>query len=77
MKIEIGESLIRSWLRHVRKCQIAELNWKPSETWVENQFDSQGFMTFARSRFEEISGENIFGSTKNVDQLIKQGEMDV
>lgn len=30
MKIEIGESLILSWLKHVNNCQIVQLNWKPS-----------------------------------------------
>ncbi len=29
MKIEIGESLMLSWLRHVKKCQLVQLNWKP------------------------------------------------
>ena len=33
MKIEIGESLIFSWLRHVMGCPIAQTNWKPSPTW--------------------------------------------
>jgi hypothetical protein len=30
MKVEAGESLILSWLRHVVGCQIVQLNWKPS-----------------------------------------------
>ena len=33
MKIEMGESLVRTWVRHYRGCQFAELNWKPSPTW--------------------------------------------
>jgi hypothetical protein len=33
MKIEIGESLIRLWLRHIKHCEFAELNWKPSHAW--------------------------------------------
>ena len=32
MKIEIGESLMSSWLRHVKHCQIVQSNWKPSVT---------------------------------------------
>lgn len=28
MKIEMGESLLYSWLRHVEGCQVAQLNWK-------------------------------------------------
>lgn len=30
MKIEIGESLIVSWLKHIEKCQVVQMNWKPS-----------------------------------------------
>lgn len=33
MKIEMGESLIRTWIRHCMGCQMAELNWKPSPKW--------------------------------------------
>lgn len=30
MKIEIGESLIMSWLRHAKNCQVVQMNWKVS-----------------------------------------------
>ena len=33
MKIEIGESLIFSWMRHVQGCPIVQTNWKPSPAW--------------------------------------------
>lgn len=33
MKIEMGESLFYSWLRHVKSCKIVQLNWKTSPTW--------------------------------------------
>ena len=33
MKIEMGESLFYSWLRHVKDCQIVQNNWKPSPQW--------------------------------------------
>jgi len=35
MKIEIGESLVRSWLRHVEHCEFSELNWKPVLLYVQ------------------------------------------
>ena len=34
MKIEIGESLMYSWLRHNKLCELAQTNWKASENWV-------------------------------------------
>lgn len=33
MKIEIGESLFYSWLRHVKECQLVQMNWKASPEW--------------------------------------------
>ena len=36
MKIEIGESLFYSWLRHVKQCQIVQNNWKVSSQWNNN-----------------------------------------
>src|SRR5690606_38577264 len=33
MKIEIGEFLILSWLRHVRGCVVTQMNWSPSPAW--------------------------------------------
>lgn len=29
MKIEMGESLFYSWLRHVKECQIVQTSWNP------------------------------------------------
>ncbi len=33
MKIEMGENLFYSWLRHVKECQIVHTNWKVSPQW--------------------------------------------
>ena len=33
MKIEMGESLFYSWLRHAKECQIVQTNWKSSPKW--------------------------------------------
>lgn len=49
MKIEIGESLLYSWLRHEKKCQLVQMNWKASPAWelkhageVENVINKVG-----------------------------------
>ena len=34
MKIEMGESLMQSWLKHAKECKITQLNWKPSVNWT-------------------------------------------
>lgn len=33
MKIEVGESLLLSWLQHIKECQIVQTNWKASNKW--------------------------------------------
>lgn len=36
MKIEIGEYAIKSWLIHIKKCQLVQINWKKSPKWNGN-----------------------------------------
>lgn len=36
MKIEIGESLALSYLKHVKKCVLYQNNWKISSKWKES-----------------------------------------
>ncbi|MEO1927247.1 MAG: hypothetical protein ABGX26_00970 [Nautiliaceae bacterium] len=73
MKIEIGESIVYSWLKHVKKCKIVQLNWKVSESWdnEENRWKK------IKVIFKKINQEfdNILGD--NLEQLIKQAEIDV
>jgi hypothetical protein len=76
MKIEIAESLIYSYLKHVEGCRIIQTNWKTSGKWEITEYD-----TFqARILFEKISNSSNFkGIFKNnsFEQLIKQAEIDV
>jgi hypothetical protein len=72
MKIEIAESLTRSWLRHVEKCEFAELNWKPSPTWALKRRDIiELYFNKAKALWPEAFGKN------SLDQLLKQSEVDV
>lgn len=33
MKIEMGESLLQSYLKHVENCLVSQTNWKTSSNW--------------------------------------------
>ena len=55
MKIEIGESLALSYLKHVKKCVFYQTNWKSSSQW---------------KRFNEGIVENIFSKIKNINEYI-------
>lgn len=77
MKIEIGESLIYTWLRHVKGCQIVQTNWRPSEFWsLSNQSDLQNIMNAIDQLFPDYS---IFGHKTKVSlqQYLAQAEIDV
>jgi hypothetical protein len=77
MKIEIAESLIFSWLRHVQGCVVTQMNWKPSPSW--SIADEHAL----RRRFEHI--RTLAGDTIGVPifkkcdfaQFVRQTEIDV
>lgn len=68
MKIEIGESLIYSWLRHVEGCQIAQLNWKTAE------IDHKRLKSIEKL-YDKFKVE--MGLNSNLEQFIRQAEIDV
>lgn len=70
MKIEIGESLIYSWLRHIKSCQIVQTNWKASSTWAK-----QSTIDWEEKYNSFVYKYQISNSSK-LDQLIKQTECD-
>jgi hypothetical protein len=72
MKIEIGESLIRSWLRHIKHCEFAELNWKPSPAWQTMADETVAAL------FESAKQGNPSAIGQNtLSQFLKQAEVDV
>lgn len=75
MKIEIGESLVYSWLRHCKNCHICQTNWKVSPMWNADSGSEnicQSLMDAANKKFSKV-----FKKTKNIQQLITQCEIDV
>ena len=78
MKIEIGESLIYSFLRHEKNCLITQTNWKPSGNWIiaDSAWDK---VTQEHKKISEHSVfSKIFEDKKiTLKQMIKQTEIDV
>ena len=76
MKIEIGESLMLSYLKHIKKCFFYQANWKVSSNWDidENSNDKVSFIYGNIINHSEFS--EIFKQSK-LEQLIKQSEIDV
>ncbi len=77
MKIEIGESLGYSFLRHAKQCWLVQTNWKPSEHWrplcqpaeLEQKFSAM------RENFDPYG--SVFKKTAGWRQFLRQGEIDV
>lgn len=78
MKIEMGESLFYSWLRHVKECQIVQTNWKVSPQWQLQHEDAlTKLMQTSDAFFFDKYGYRIYKQNSNLSQLLQQAEVDV
>ncbi len=78
MKIEIGESLLISWLKHIKECQLVHLNWKSSSKWeLKHRQVLEQLMIDSAKHFADKFGYDLYKGTKSIDQLIGQAEIDV
>lgn len=78
MKIEIGESLMLSWLRHAKNCQLVQLNWKPSvKSWeIHNEAVVESMMKDADLYFKQKYSLDLFKQNSSFSQLLQQAEID-
>ena len=77
MKIEIGESLGCSYLRHVKQCWLVQANWKTSEHWTRHKTLAELEEMFLDIRQKFDKDGNVFKQTKDAAQFLKQGEIDI
>lgn len=78
MKIEMGESLAASWLKHVCNCTLVQTNWKPSPRWQEHNYDEiERLVDDAREYFNTNLGLDVFGQNDGAAQILHQTECDV
>lgn len=76
MKIEMGESLFYSWLRHVKECQVVQTNWKPSPSWqLRDENGLKRFMEITDEYFQSKYGYGIY-KNNSLSQLLLQAEVD-
>ena len=75
----MGESLIVSWLKHVKNCQIAQINWKPStKAWnLYNDINIDEIVSNVQSKYNTEHSYDLFKQSANANQIIQQGEIDV
>lgn len=73
MKIEMGESLMQSYLKHINGCFMTQTNWKTLRSWKKSNEDK------AKAKFEKIKKEypNIFSEKTKFEKMLNQAELDV
>ncbi|MCI5544513.1 MAG: hypothetical protein MR368_03460 [Azospirillum sp.] len=75
MKIEIGESLFYSWLRHIKNCRIVQTNWKTSSSW--KIYHEEELEKLYNAALIEFSDCLIKKDKLPLGQFLKQAEIDV
>ena len=84
MKIEIGESLALSYLKHVKKCVIYQANWKLSSWWLQELGKESPAEKLYNDLKESPSKEKTAATdfdvkdvlTSDFSQFLKQAELD-
>ena len=77
MKIEIGESLFYTWLRHLKECQLVQTNWKASPHWhLENVDELEQLKTTIDTHYTQTYNYGIFKKNASLSQLLQQTECD-
>lgn len=77
MKIEMGESLFYSWLRHAKGCQIVQNNWKVSSQWsLMHEDELTEIKKQTETYFKTKYNYDIYKGNASLNQIIYQGECD-
>lgn len=78
MKIEIGDSLLYSWLRDVKECQLVQMNWKTStDSWkMKNEETLQKLMETSSQFFHNKYHYPIYRGITSLSQFLQQAEID-
>ena len=76
MKIEIGEFLILSWLRHVRGCVVTQMNWSPSPAWtVARERELRATFEAVRTFSDDTIGRS--ASEIDFESFVRHARIDV
>ena len=78
MKIEMGESLFYSWLRHIKVCQMVQTNWTTSNKWPLCHEDKlEEIKQLTDNFFSTKYDYSIYKNNASLSQLLQQAECDV
>lgn len=75
MKIEMGESLALSYLKHVKRCVFYQTNWKSSSRW--DGFNEEMVLDIFGKVKTNPELKCAIPSSSGLEQFLKQAEIDV
>jgi hypothetical protein len=70
MSVDIGESLMQSWLRHVKRCDVVQTNWKAATHLGLNKNKAETLLLKIRNEYPT------FCSGQDAGQILRQVEID-
>ena len=71
-------SLLLSWLRHIKECQLVQTNWKASSKWeLKNKEILEQLMLNSSDMFKSKYGYDLYKGNSGISQLLAQAEIDV
>lgn len=77
MTLDVGESLIQSWLKHVIGCHIVQTNWKVSKSWPKYAEKEVTKIVALAQREEWLCAKKVGRNSSSVmQQLLGQMECD-
>ena len=74
MSVDMGESLVFSYLKHIKCCKIVQTNWKISDHW-ESSIKDEKTLEELRDRIDNDIDESTFGG-EEISKILKQAECD-
>lgn len=75
MTRDIGESVIFSWLKHIEKCQLVQMNWKPSPNWSIGKIEEIDEMMGEIKKINNNELQDVF-KKNNSDMFLATAECD-
>ena len=76
MSVDIGESLMQSWLRHVKGCQFVQTNWKPSRDVEYDIVKAEDMLSAFRSEYDDLFYDTRKKTPREANSLIMETEID-
>lgn len=78
MKIETLQSLLISWLRHIKECQIVQTKCKPSsDLELQHKDDLEQIIQNSSNVLKSKYGYNLHKGNKSIEELLAKAELDL